>query len=275
MHITFEKASDSKHVYQLLYTYLGESLQYNEGKNSLYLCTDTMEIHTIDTYVVPVLTEFIVQVKEPEFIQQILSTVFYYDDESEQQQIIQMVQSLASENESYIHPSLNEGYRLEEMIHQSLTMFLTKHIEFSFESFVKFRLKDYFNRLIDYVEVGIDEYKLEQEYQDFIENLRKYITSKCPTIHLIHVVHKYDQFLFFDENYNSFTVNIEELDEDFISFQGFEVDKELIAPLLLICPSKVYLYSIELDQGIIQTLLSIFQDRVHIFPYENFIEKQH
>lgn len=275
MHITFEKASDLKHVYQLLYIYLGESLQYSEGTNTLYICNPTDELHTIHTYVVPTLTEFIIQMKEPEFIREILSTIFYYEDESEQQQIIQMVQSLSTDDESCIHPALKEGYRPEEMIHQALTMFLTQHIDFSFESFVKFRLKDYFSRLVEYIEVGIDEYKLEQDYQDYIENLRKYIGSRMSTIHLVHVVHKDDQFLFFDKNYQSFSLNMNDLNKEFISIQGFEVDQELIAPLLLLCPSIVNLYSIERDQGLIQTLVAIFQERIQFLPYECFVNQQH
>ncbi|MFZ3590737.1 putative sporulation protein YtxC [Bacillus sp. DJP31] len=275
MHITFEKASDMNYVFQLLFSFMGESLQQIEGTNTLYIRIAKDDKHTIHTYVVPALTEFIVQVKEPEFIQGFLCAIFYYEDEAEQQQIIQMVHSLVTEDEVHMHPLLREGYRLEEMIDQSLTMFLSRHIDFSFEAFLKFRLKDYFNRLLEYIEVAIDEYKLEQDYQDFIESLRKYIASKRSTINLVHVVHEKDQFLFFDEDLQPFTHNLQHFQEDFISLQGFEVDKELIAPLLLLCPNHVFLYSVDLDQGVIQTLVAIFQERVNILPFERFSRQQH
>jgi putative sporulation protein YtxC len=280
MHITFEKASDLDYVYQLFSTTTGLSCHdmevFIEENQTLYIKMTNKEDYAIHTYIAPALTAFILKVKEPEFIRHFLATIFFYDDETEQQQIIQMVDSLVSEDEVHTHPQLRDGYRREEMLHQALTMFLSRHIYFSFEAFLKFRLKEYYSRLLDYIEVAIDEYKLEQDYQDFIESLRKYIASKNrSSINLVHVVYEDGRFLFYDENLDPFTYNVQNLDDEFISIQGFEVDKELIAPLLLICPNHINLYLVDGDQGIVQTLVNIFQERVKILPYDWFTKQQH
>lgn len=279
MHITFENSSDLNQVKKLLQSLAGTTCHEMEvmtENNNLYIKINQNEEYTIQTYIVPAFTKFIMKVKEPEFLRQLLTTTFFFNDEIEQQQIIQMLYSIVGEDEANLHPQLREGYRREEILIQALTMFLSQHVYFSFEAFLKFRLKDYYSRLLDYLEVAIDEYKLEQDYQDFIESLRKYIASKTRTTFTkVHVVYENERFLFYDENLEAFTYQVQKMEDDFISVKGFEVDKELIAPLLLICPKQIDLYVQDLDQGMIQTLITIFQERVTVHPYERFTELQH
>ena len=52
-----------------------------------------------------------------------------------------------------------------------------------------FRLAKYYERLRSYVEAAIDEYKMEQEYQTFIQSLRDYVMSKEPMLDHVHIVH--------------------------------------------------------------------------------------
>jgi putative sporulation protein YtxC len=276
MHITFQCASDTDYVFNLLSSLTGKSseiIKMNiEEPTTLYIEFLKENKESLHTYIVPALSQFILKVKEPQYIRHFLYTMFYYEDETEQLQIIQIVQSLVSDDEEHLHPSLKDGYPREEIIKRALSMFLSTNVQFSFEAFLTFRLKDYLLRLQDYIEVAIDEYKLEQDYQDFIESLRKYIAAKTSTIKLVHAVQEDDHFAFYDEAFNRFTIDIE-MEEHFISDYGFEVDKELIAPLLLLCPNSINLYSVDLDHGIIQTVVSIFQERVSVYPYDQFKEK--
>ncbi|MBM7660587.1 putative sporulation protein YtxC [Bacillus mesophilus] len=281
MQISFNHASDLHDVKELLLSLAGTSNRdlevVTEKNNTLYIKVNRNEEYMIQTYIVPALSKFIIKRKEPTLFRNLLSTVFFFHDESEQQQIIQMVYSIISEDEANLHPQLREGYRREELLTQALTIFLSnQNIYFSFEAFLKFRLKDYYNRLLDYIEVAIDEYKLEQDYQDFIESLRKYIGSKTRTaFSQVHVVYENERFLFYDENFDHFTYQVQSLEDDFISVKGFEVDQELIAPLLLICPKEIYLYVLDVDHGMIQMVMNIFQERVKVLPHERFYEQQH
>ncbi|KAA0549158.1 putative sporulation protein YtxC [Bacillus sp. BGMRC 2118] len=273
MHITFDTELDLQYVYKLLSNSKNRSFKLKiKTDHTLFIDLAKSDEECIRTYIIPSLTQFVLKIKEPQYIRYFLSTVFFYEDETEQLQIIEMVQSLVSDDEERLHPSLKEGYPREEIIKRALTMFLTKHVQFSFEAFLTFRLKDYLIRLQEYIEVAIDEYKLEQDYQDFIETLRKYIATKNSENKLIHVVQEKERFIFYDEMLNEIEVRVE-MEEEFVSNYGFEVDQELIAPLLLLSPASIHLYSAYLDQGIVQTVVSIFQERVAIYPYERFHEK--
>lgn len=273
MHITFETALDTEYVYKLLSNTKNHPLKVKiKDDTTLIIDITKNDEECIRTYIIPALTQFVLKIKEPQYIRYFLNTIFFYEDEAEQLQIIEMVQSLVSDDEERLHPSLREGYPREEIIKRALKLFLTKEVQFSFEAFLTFRLKDYLLRLQEYIEVAIDEYKLEQDYQDFIESLRKYIATKNCNMNQVHVLHEKESFVFYDEKFTELEVSIE-LEEQFVSNYGFEVDQELIAPLILLSPAFIHLYSTDLDHGIIQTVVSIFQERVTIFPYERFNEK--
>ncbi|BBP91448.1 hypothetical protein BsIDN1_50660 [Bacillus safensis] len=60
--------------------------------------------------------------------------------------------------------------------------FLYSKVFFSIGSFMTFRLSEYDRRLKNYVEVSIEEYKMEQEYQNFIQSLRDYVMAREPRL---------------------------------------------------------------------------------------------
>ena len=69
-------------------------------------------------------------------------------------------------------------------IKKGLHPILTEKESFSFDSFTTFRLKSFYQSLEKYAMQAIDEYKLEQDYQNFIAHPKGlYCTSvsrKCP-----------------------------------------------------------------------------------------------
>ncbi|MFD1735942.1 putative sporulation protein YtxC [Bacillus salitolerans] len=269
MHISFEKSSDAEDVYKIIQEFINEPIQYMDialEECTLYINIEKDELFCIHTYVVPALTKFVTEWKETLYLQEIISNIFYFHDEMEQQNIIQMVYSLVDEVEC----STMKEKKREEIVTQSLKKFLSKNISFSFDAFVTFRLKEYLKRLEEYIELAIDEYKLEQDYQDFIESLRKYIFAKTPTFDLIHVVHEKDAFLFYDREYKAITHHIQLIEEDFVTINGFEVDKQVIAPLLFLAPKEIHLYTYFFDHGVVQTLMNIFQERIQCHQYEQF-----
>lgn len=62
----------------------------------------------------------------------------------------------------------------EAKIRDAVEEIFQDHVSFSFDSFLKFRLRPYLKMLESYVEIAIDEYKMEQEYQMFIQTLRDF-----------------------------------------------------------------------------------------------------
>lgn len=231
----------------------------------------------IATVIIPVLLKFIIKVVEVRWMKEMISNMFYFTDEEEQRQIMSIARSII-DGEKLELPTmlqLNEGLLREKMITNALQDFLTMSVSFSFESFLQFRLKEYRFRLVQYIEAAIDEYKLEQEYQNFVENLRRYVYNKESLMETIHLVYEDEDFVFFDRNLNE--ISSEELkyliDEQLIKIEDIDTDSLVIAPLISIAPRNIYLYTATLDHGLIQTIQNIFLERVELRSKEAFQQK--
>ena len=141
----------------------------------------------------------------------------------------------------------------------------------SFSSFQKFRLHKYIDSLREYVEIAIEEYKMEQEYQSFVQSLRDYLAKKESKLSKLQIV--FDQeCLVYDEDKQLMTENQlnKFIDKDFVYQHPMYIDKQLLAPLVSIAPDWLLLYTNNSFEGMVQTIQNIFEERVTIYPLENF-----
>ena len=76
----------------------------------------------------------------------------------------------------------------ESYIKSSLNNWLCDPLSFSFSSYIRFRLRTYREMVAKLAEVAIDEYKMEQEYQMFIETLRQQVSSRKSRLSCVHLI---------------------------------------------------------------------------------------
>ncbi len=223
---------------------------------------------------IPIFTSCIIRAFEARWILSIISRTFFYENEEEQQQILQLACSFI-EGERY-------DYRLrkkanisrEQLIAQSLHECLHEGL-FSFESLMTFRLKPYYDRLMHYVELAIDEYKLEQEYQAFVHMLREIVALRQPQMNALHVLYEHGSFQFFDERfvYLSPQQLKQWIDRRLMVSQPMYIDTSVLAPLVSIAPEKIWIYTDVTDVGMIQTIQNVFQERIELRTPLDFPKK--
>jgi putative sporulation protein YtxC len=223
--------------------------------------------------VVPAFTQFILLHKEHELIMSILQNTFFYSELDEQAHILQMVQSIMDGERTDI-PQKTFDTSKERLIITALTHFLTDGVTFTFESFLQFRLKEYLERLMYYTGIGIDEYKLEQEYQVFVNQLREVIQDTKSVVPHVHVFHdKDDEFVFYNEAFQK--IRDEERQHFCEAFlqqhRRIYIDKQVVAPLINMSPLKIYIYTSSPANTVIQTLQNIFEERVEIAHPTTFL----
>lgn len=227
----------------------------------------------ISNVIIPVLLKYILKIVEVRWMKEMIRNMFYFSDEEEQRQIMSIARSIidGEKHEVPMISEVNKHLPREKMIENALQEFLTASVSFSFESFLQFRLKEYRFLLVQYIEAAIDEYKLEQEYQNFVENLRSYVYTKEALMETIHLVFE-EEFFFFDRNLNE--ISHEELkyliDDQLIKIDEIDTDSLVIAPLISIAPRNIYLYTDLMDHGLIQTIQNIFLERVELQPLQSF-----
>ncbi|MBG9445798.1 sporulation protein [Cytobacillus firmus] len=276
--IIFQSSTDARNFYEHLF----EQLQ------SFCQCDNNI-LHFEDQHIVRVSAEnsgnvlntvktaffqFIVNQKQDDWFKRILMEHYYYDDEGEQQQILEIIHSILEGSREDLAAFVS-GLDVKESLKNAIDQLFQNNISFSFDSFVKFRMRPLMNEMTKYVEVSIDEYKMEQEYQMFIHTLRDFLSGKQPKMNTIHVLMD-EGVYFYDDQLCEIKRGelIRMIDRKLLSNHPVYVDSVTIAPLLSIAPSAIYLYSDDFDQPLVRTIRNIFEERLQLSPLAAFYHYQ-
>ncbi|WP_147532586.1 putative sporulation protein YtxC [Bacillus marasmi] len=219
--------------------------------------------------------EFILYTKCDDWFRSILTERFLYSDEEEIQQILDIIHSILEGERSELAEFVKD-YEEKNLLKKAIHQVMKRNISFSFDSFVKFRLREFCARLERYVELSIDEYKMEQEYQMFIQTLREFISTRSSLLACLHILIDED-IMFFDAQFSELKKMqlTKMIDRKLLFNHPVYVDSTTIAPLLSIAPENIYLYCKEPDQPLIRTIRNIFEERVLINSISAFHERRY
>ncbi|OIK10012.1 sporulation protein [Bacillus sp. MUM 116] len=270
--IIFQGRLDAKRFYNHLLTYLKDYLTehdilLNEDRYIVKILEGGLSALTFEK-VKEAFFGFIVKIKTEDWYREILKERFYYEDPEEQQQIIDIIYSIQEGHREDLAVLLKESGE-KPKIKEAIEQVFQENSSFSFDSFLKFRLRPYLQMLESYVEVSIDEYKMEQEYQMFIQTLREFLAGRDPKMDTLH--------LLFDEEITFFSSEFEEIkrgeltkmiDRKLLVNHPVYVDSASIAPLLSIAPKTIFLYAIEPDAPLVRTIQNIFEERVTVKSFQ-------
>jgi putative sporulation protein YtxC len=270
--IIFQNKEDVNKLYTKLRSqilFCDEILLFEE-RQTLKINVGLLDEH-FKMLVTDVFYEFILKSKSNYWLRQIISNQFFYEDIDEQQHILDIVYSIIDGDNEELAELIDDQF--EEIAVKAAVSDLLQdsNIAFSFEAFVKFRLRGYLEKLLKYVEIAIDEYKMEQEYQVFIQTLREFLHSRQERVNQLHLVYD-EEPIFFNEEF----VEIKKaeiarmIDRKLLSNHPVYVDSVTIAPLLSIAPKQIYLYTADSDEPLIRTIKNIFEERVIVKPIHLF-----
>ncbi|MGE1116628.1 putative sporulation protein YtxC [Bacillus altitudinis] len=245
-------------------------ISIQQGKDRL-LIEAKKSGEAIEHIVQTLLIHFFLECKENERMRSILENTYLFKDPEEQHQILSIAHSIMKGDLDDI-PGIHQDPPREYLLKKELeTISLQKGV-FSIGSFMTFRLSAYDRRLKNYVEVSIEEYKMEQEYQNFIQSLRDYVMSREPKLEKVHVVHQ-DRLMIWEFRYASERDQKQYIDRQFVREHPMYIDSQLIAPLVSIAPQKIDLFTDDTGHSMVQTIQNIFQERVEVFPLHSFQEQ--
>ncbi|XQY90947.1 putative sporulation protein YtxC [Metabacillus sp. HB246100] len=249
-----------------------------ENKSELQLLNDevitinpTLWDVAVEKMIIPGFVQFICEHKEHEMMITLIKQDYYFKDEDEQHQILQIAYSIM-EGERTDIPGIKEGPSRELLLRKILSQFLKPNLSFSYAAFQRFRLHPYIERLRDYVEVAIEEYKLEQEYQVFIHNIREYLVKRETKVHQLFLVHKEKEYILLNDQYRVLSEQelIQSIDQQFIYQHPMYIDSKLLAPLVSMAPNVINVYTDNQYDGMLHTIQNIFQERVTIHNLHEF-----
>ncbi|MCP8967412.1 putative sporulation protein YtxC [Ectobacillus ponti] len=268
---------EEEHEAKIVYEHIMAGTRRQGSAADVQMSAKTVTVHVpaaeeryVADIVIPSLVRFILEVKENQWLLSILREAFYFEDPEEQQQIIHIIHSILDGERQDIPGLAGESTRTELLLH-SLQDVVCGPVSFSFQSYTMFRLKEYTAYLSYLVEAAIDEYKLEQEYQTFVETLRQIIGRRKARLSVLHLVHD-GSFLFYDEKGTRLTQDrlLQYIDESIVHTRGMYIDANVIAPLLAISPGTIHLYTAHVDHNMVITIRNVFQERVKLYHVHEF-----
>jgi putative sporulation protein YtxC len=216
---------------------------------------------------VEVLSDYILETYQEKWLDHILSEVFYYKEEADREQILDIVRAIFQGEKPEL-PNVHELPSRKQIIRDAISDLIEEPSSFSFQSLETFRLSSYYSCLIRYLELAIDEYKLQQEYAAFVDKLRRIVKSYRPMRSIIYVVDK-KPFRLYDEHFKPIeNVNSIRSFYPLLKQWGVEAEPSILLTLIGLAPLKVFVFTDRPDDGMMRTLQNVFEERVEFQTIE-------
>lgn len=206
---------------------------------------------------------------EPEILRELIKKEVKADTAEDLKQVEGYCrQFLYGEGET-VASSVEAVERRRVLIAGQVTAYFQEHAQLNLEGFLRFRLCDYMEELREVVIYAIDEYTMDQQYQEFISLLKYFVyiqEAKIPVAHLIHKGgHEFvilnDLLEPIDMNEFDSTFKLEVLEKD-INFEDM-----IVSTLITVSPAHIYIHTREPDMPVIHTITQIFEDRTRTCSY--------
>lgn len=133
------------------------------------------------------------------------------------------------------------------------------------DGFVNFRISEYTKYLDTIVDLAVNKFIIDREYNDFINLLKAYIDSKPPTIDLVHLIYTNNAPILLDKNkdlINLSTNNI--VNTTYLSDISFSACDYILNTLLSLIPDKIIIHLIAAEDDFITSLKLIFSSKIVI-----------
>lgn len=250
----------------------GIKVEYNEKVDGKYLFLDCAVSETDEVirvshekifryYLASIITDLLMNEIAKEMMNRIIKTKYHYLSKEDIRQVVENAYLYLSnlDEEGDIGKTLFRHNQILAEVNQ----YMESNSRFYLEGFLRFRLKDYFKELEFSIERAVDNFLVEQEYNEFLRLLRYFVEVQEPRIDEVHVLIKDKQsFCLLDEERQPISQNqlqgvLAELNE--------EVDYEdlLLSALITISPRSIVLHVIN-KTGIVDTILNVFRERVKV-----------
>lgn len=140
------------------------------------------------------------------------------------------------------------------------------HTELNLDGFMKFRMASYKNELREVVEYALDEYILDQQYEEFITLLKYFVQLQETKIDVVHLVQQDgSSFELCDESMRPLELKHEH-DRIVAEMLETEINIEdiVISSLISASPQKIMIHAKHHDYQVIRTVKTIFGDRAQL-----------
>ena len=239
-----------------------EEVKYSKNKFKIY---SNIIVHYIgekisffDEKLSSIITDTILKFYKEKMIKKIINFDYFYFEEYEKKIIIQNCCEIIESSE------YEQISKEKEYIHEAVLQYVIEYKSMILEGFVNFRIKEYIKYLDSIVDIAVNKYIIEKEYNEFISLLRMYINSKKSNIKNLHLIYGKSELTILDENKNIVPLCKEIYNAKFLSDIIFSENDYALNTLLTLLPQRIEIHLLDSEDEFIKTVKLIFEDRVYI-----------
>jgi len=156
--------------------------------------------------------------------------------------------------------------RRRNKVSEELIPYLEEYTELDFSGYMAFRMHSYKQELKEVIEYAIDEYILDQQYEEFMTLLRYFVQLQETRTELVHLVQEQgSSFILCDEHMKPLEIKHEH-DRIVAEMLETEINIEdiVISSLISASPQKIIVHTRHEDYQVVRSVKAIFGDRAQI-----------
>lgn len=200
-------------------------------------------------------TELIIYLYEQKLLKTILKRNYFYFSSDEQDEILNICNSMLNDEESH---------HKKDLIFLSVHEYIQNNSFMNLDGFTNFRLKDYWEILDYLVDLAVNSFIINREYLRFIDLLQDYISSSESEIDVAHLIYLGKESILLDKNNNLIPIDEHIADAKYLSDISFSTNDYVLNTLLNLLPKKLFIHILEQEDDFISTLKKIFKNRITI-----------
>ncbi len=220
-----------------------------------YKGTETLDFYAL---IAGVITNVVIDFYEDYIIKNFLISNYFYFSDLERKEIQNYCFEL-------LESSQKEKLLRKNIVFSSCFDYIKENKSLILDGFINFRLKEYMKDLDELVDLAVDKFVIDREYNEFTSLLKLYINTKKPEEQTIHLVYQSQESILLNEDKQIIDTSSNIFDAKYLSDISFSSNDYALNALLNLLPSNLYIHLIdEVKDEFIDTLERIFEKRVHI-----------
>lgn len=199
------------------------------------------------------LSNMIIDLYEKKLIKKIIKKNYFYFDEFEQIQISNISSSIVEE----------DSQSKKDLVFLSTYDYIKNHSSMILAGFINFRLRDYLEVIEYLVDLSVNNFIINREYDKFITLLCDYINSEPSKIDVLHLIYINQESILLDKNKNPVPIDNNILDAKYLSDISFSNNDFVLNTILNLLPNKLYVHVLSEEDEFLSTLKKIFSNKIY------------
>ena len=231
--------------------YCNKSFKIYENVIMHYVNDDVVKFKNI---VCKIITDVEMKFYQEMIIKRIININYFYFEQLEKNAIYDNCMEFVNQDRETIY----------ETLFNCISNYMEEKRNIYLEAIINFRVTPYIKILDDIVDMAVNKYIIEKEYNEFIELLKIYVSSTQSKNELMHLIYTNGESILLDRDKNIIQVSNGISNTKFLSDISFSSNDIALNSLLSMLPKKIEVHVIDKEDEFINTLKMIFENRIRI-----------